>query len=282
MARVTNAIEITAPQRSEEWFRARLGNVTGSQAKNVIRSLEPDALAPAFRKLLQVKMLTAKVKESPAYLELVGMNPFELLEMAEMEVPESQPRINYRRTRVAERLTGMSPEEPFVTKSMQWGTINEPLAIAKYQMVTGNVVDEAHFLLHPELRCGASPDGKVTDTVTGELGVLEVKCLDTHNHLYKILQKQKMPDDYFVQVQMEMWLSNVDYCDFVGFDSRLPGKLTIFIERIPRDDDFIDNTLEPEIIAFLKEVDREERKFRALIYRGFEFNLEQFRQGIVE
>ena len=277
MSRVTNAIEITAPQRSEQWFKARLGNVTGSQAKNVIRELTPDALAPAFRKLLGVKMLTQSVKNSPSYLELSTKNPFELLELAELGIPESTNRISYRKTRVAERLTGYQEDETFPSKAMQWGTINEPLAIAKYQMVTENVVDEAYFLLHPELRCGASPDGKVTDTVTGELGVLEVKCLNTHNHLYKILQTQKMPDDYFVQVQMEMWLANVDYCDFVGYDSRLPGKLDIFIERVKRDNDFIDGTLEPEIRAFLDEVDRDERRFRALIYRGFEFNLDRER-----
>lgn len=277
MARVTNAIEIVAPQRSEQWFKARLGNVTGSQTKNVIRELTPDALAPAFRKLLGVKMLTQSVKTSQAYLELAEKNPFELAQLAEIKIPESMNRISYRRTRVAERLTGYQEEESFASKAMVWGTINEPLAIAKYQMVTENIVDEAFFLLHPELRCGASPDGKVTDTVTGELGVLEVKCLNTHNHLYKILQTQKMPDDYFVQVQMEMWLSNVDYCDFVGYDSRLPGKLDIFIERVRRDDNFIDNTLEPEIRAFLDEVDRDERRFRALIYRGFEFNLERER-----
>lgn len=277
MARVINAIEITAPQRSEQWFKARLGNVTGSQAKNVIRELTPDALAPAFRKLLGVKMLTQSVKNSTAYLELLEKNPFELAELAEIKIPESMSRVSYRQTRVAERLTGYQDDEPFASKAMMWGTINEPLAIAKYQMVTENIVDEAFFLLHPELRCGASPDGKVTDTTTGELGVLEVKCLNTNNHLYKILRTQKMPDDYFVQVQMEMWLSNVDYCDFVGYDSRLPGKLDIFIERVRRDNDFIDNTLEPEIRAFLDEVDKDERRFRAMIYRGFDFNIERER-----
>lgn len=280
MSRVTNAIVIDAPQRSDKWFAARLGNVTGSEAEKAVRATGLEAKHAAIRKMFNMASVSAKFKTSDEYTELISLPGFELFEKAEFELPDNDTRIAYRKSRVIERLTGMPPEDKFISKAMLWGQMNEKLAVAKYQMETGNKVDEAFFLLHPELRCGASPDGHVTDCVTGELGVLEVKCLESHNHLYKIMRTQEVPDDYFVQMQMEMWLANVDYCDFVGYDSRLPGKLDIFIKRVKRDDFYIDNVLEPEIIAFLEEVDKDERFFRMKARTGFGFNLEEYR-GLV-
>ena len=273
MARVKGAIEIRDEQGSDGWHRARLGNVTGSEAKKVIRKFTDTDRDKVIRSLLDVKMLSAKLKTTDEFLDLCAKweeSPLEMFEQAGVWPPESMERLMYRRTRVAERLTGMESNPVFNTKAMQWGSYSEPLARAKYQLITHNQVDEAYFMLHPELRCGASPDGKVTDIKTGELGALEIKCLETHNHLYKIMKQRKMPMDYFVQVQMEMWIMDVDFCDFVGYDSRLKGKLDIFIDRIERDDDFIDNVLEPEIRAFLEEVGKDERYFRYVMDKGFD------------
>lgn len=280
MSRVTNAIVIEAPQRSDKWFAARLGNVTGSEAEKAIRGINLDAKHAAIRNMLEMKALSAKFKESEQYQELIGLPGFELFKQAGLELPDNDTRTAYKKSRVLERLTGMPPEDKFVTKAMIWGQTNERLAVAKYQMETGNKVDEAFFLLHPELRCGASPDGHVTDRVTGEMGVLEIKCLESHNHLYKIMRTQEVPDDYFCQMQMEMWLANVDFCDFVAYDSRLPGKLDVFIKRVKRDDFYIDEILEPEIRAFLDEVDRDERFFRMKARTGFDFNEAEYR-GLV-
>lgn len=280
MTRVLNAIVIDAPQRSAQWFDARLGNVTGSKAKEVIRDVDGiDLKNVAIRKILNIYAVNAKVKDSEEYQDLLAKSGLELFKQAGLEIPESGARLMYRKTRVAERLTRMDASAgQFVSKAMQWGQANERLALAEYQLVTKNKVDEAFFLLHPELRCGASPDGHVTDTVTGELGVLEIKCLESHNHLYNIAMLQEVPEEYLVQCQMEMWLANVDFCDFVGYDSRLPGKLNIFIKRIQRDDNFIDNVLEPEIRAFLEQVDKDERYFRMMSRKGFEFNIDEFRE----
>lgn len=280
MARVTNAIVIDAPQRSEKWFAARLGNVTGSKGKDAIRSVEGiDAKHAAIRAITGQKALSAKYKLEPEYNSFISKTGYELYKQAGLELPNNEKRISYMRTRVAERLTGMSSEtDKFVSQAMLWGQQNERLAQAKYQIATGNKVDEAFFLLHPELRCGASPDGNVTDVVTGEIGVLEIKCLETWNHLYKIMQKQEVPEEFLVQIQMEMWLSNTDFCDFVGYDSRVPGKLDIFIKRVRRDDWFIDEVLEPEIRIFLDEVDRNEAFFRIKAREGFGFDAQTYRE----
>ena len=253
-------------QGTPEWHRVRLGNVTGSETENTYLDISQAAQYSAIRELLGVKSITAKVKETQEFLDLFKMNPFELFEKAEMKPPESAKRELYRKTRVAERITGLpsNPEGIFATYAMKWGVANESLAIAKYKMKTGNIVKPAPFLLHPTLRVGASPDGEVIERYTGLVGVLEVKCLATHNHLYDIIKGKEVPERFLVQIHTEMWISGTDFCDFVGFDPRLPGKLEIFIKRVHRDDKYLDETLIPNVTRFLDEVDREERYFRMM------------------
>lgn len=278
MSRVRDAIIVNYPQRSPEWHAARLGNVTGSDGKKAVREVGVLDKNAAIRYLLNVKQLNASVKASPEYMVLQEKSGAEIYALAGLELPNNETRTMYKRVKVAERLTGMAVESnKFVSSAMAWGQMNERLAISKYQLRTGNRVTEAFFMLHPELRCGASPDGHVVDSMTGERGVIECKNLETHNHLYKIMQTQQVPDDYYVQIQMEMWIADVDYCDFIGYDSRVPGHLDLFIKRVKRDDTYIDTILEPEIRAFLEEVDRDERYFRMMARKGFDFNPVEYR-----
>lgn len=266
---------VDAPQRSEEWFAARLGNVTGSQAKDTFLNISQTAVNAAIREILGVKSLTAKVKTEPAYLELLEQDPLEILKMAGMEPPENAKRKKYRQTRVAERLTGLPADLDggFVTADMRWGEVNEKYAVNKYRLLTNNIVKEAPLMLHPELRAGASPDGLAIDNRTGLTGVIEVKCLRSNNHLYEILKQDRVPEEYLVQIHMEMWISGTDFCDFIGYDSRLPGKLDVYIRRVLRDDDYIENVLEPEIRRFLEQCDKDEKYFRIMARKGIKFNL---------
>lgn len=272
----TNLLEfdpilITAPQRSPEWRQARLGNVTGSETKNTFLFVTDTERGAAIRKILEIDRLTAGIKESPEFLELWNMDKFELMDKAEMEISELAIRRKYRQTRVAERLTGLdSDPEKFVSYEMKWGITNEKLAAAKYRLETGNVLDEAYFHLHPHLRVGASPDGMVIDRKTGELGVAEIKCLKTDNHLYDIIKYGKIPDEYLVQCHMEMWLSCRSFCDFVGYDSRVPGKLDMFHLRLERDDEYLKTELIPQVIRFLDQCDKDERYFRMMARLGAE------------
>jgi hypothetical protein len=263
---ILNPIRVEEPQRSPGWFRARLGSLTGSVTKDAFLEISDTAKGAAIREILQVKALSAKLKETPEFLELWEKPGLELFEMANMEPPESKAREDLRQRLVGERLTGLeeNPEGGFVTYDMKWGTVNENFAIAKYRLMTGNIVKEAPFMRHPELRCGASPDGEVVDVKTGEMGVLEVKCLKTKNHLYKVIKQKTVPDDYIVQIHMEMWITGAGYCDFIAFDPRLPGKLEIFVMRVMRDENYLTNILIPQVTNFLKGVDEDEKYFRRL------------------
>ena len=273
-------ILVDYPQRSPEWYQARLGNVTGSEAKKVFFEIPEEALLPLYRQILGVERLTPKIKQSEEFEKLIQTNPVELFRSLNLEPPEPKGRLMYRRLKVAERFTGMDAEagDKFVTQDMKWGIVSERLAIAKYQLETGNIVTEAPFMLHPEIRAGASPDGFVTERSTGLTGVIECKCLRSHNQLYDIVKRKEVPEEYMVQIHMEMWISGRDFCDFIGYDSRLPDGLEMFVKRIPRDDDYIDNVLEPQVRAFLDDCDRDEKHFRALIRTELE---RRKRDGII-
>ncbi|HSW91470.1 MAG TPA: YqaJ viral recombinase family protein [Candidatus Saccharimonadales bacterium] len=257
-------IAVNAEQRSSEWFEARLGKVTGSQVMNTMSYMKSS--------ITKGKMAQAEQYHKEHFMDQEVLErlrdefPFEFLLSANLEVTESETRFAYRRATVAERFTGQPADpDPYVNKAMQWGMMNEDIAKTMYQLRSENIVTDAPFMLHPELACGASPDGIVTDRTTGEIGNIEIKCLNSANHLYKIMLHRNMPNDYIPQVQMQMWIDSADWCDFVGFDSRVKEGLRLFIQRVERDNFYINYVLEPSVRRFLKECDDDERQFTAIM-----------------
>lgn len=213
------------PQRSEAWYALRLGNVTGSGMPKVMA-----------------------VGAKGQYLKA---------------------REDYKRQLVGERLSGIrADEDTFVNSAMKWGISSEPIARMTYQLRTGNKAKEIGFVMHDELAVGVSPDMEVN----GGVGVGEIKCLITANHLYNIFKNaftviedegdvwDLLPEDYKWQVVAEIWLTDAEYCDFVGYDSRLPVGLDLFVIRLPRNEELI-NQLESEVRQFLQEVDEDVAMF---------------------
>lgn len=256
------AIPVEAPQRSEEWFRERLGRVTASE---VSKTMEYYAVAAA-QKQLAYEIHEDQGIDSKYCLEMCNDYPAEFCLEVGIELRDSAARKNYKEGIVAERLTGQ-PGDPdgYVTYDMKWGVVNESIAIARYQMEQRCVVEEAKLMLHPDLKAGASTDGTSTNLETGEVGNVECKCLRSANHLYKIIKEEKMPEEYIPQVQMGIWFNDNTWTDFIGFDSRLPEGLKIYVERIERDDFYINNVLEPSVRRFLAECYNDERFFRAKV-----------------
>lgn len=212
-------------QRTEEWFEARLGRVTGSKVASCLAYYKP-----------------TKAQEA------AGLSPTEKAE-----------RKKYREEMVGERLTGMRADpDGFVTNDMKWGIANEIIAKVQYQIATRRMITEAPFVPHPDLMCGASPDGYV-----GDDGLVEIKCLRSANHLFKAMKTQEVPPEYMPQIMMQMWVTGRKWCDFIAFDSRVPEGLKIFVQRVDWNDEYI-NMLEAEIRKFLDEVDKEIRLFHAL------------------
>lgn len=166
--------------------------------------------------------------------------------LAKIKSGESAARRNYRAQLVCERLTG-APAESFSSSAMLWGTETEPLARAAYEAFSGELVEQVAFIKHPELAAGASPDGLI-----GDDGLLEIKCPTTATHIDTVLRG--MSADHVPQVQGQLWITGRQWVEFVSFDPRLPERLRLHIQRVVRDQPYIDN-LAKEIAAFLTEVD---------------------------
>lgn len=127
---------------------------------------------------------------------------------------------------LSERLTGQKPEE-FTTKAMQWGVDNEPLAITAYEIYNDCFVVGTGLIDHPTIpMSGASPDGLV-----GKDGQIEIKCPDTTTHLNTILNGV-IPPEHLPQITWQLACTGREWCDFVSFDPRLKGDLSLFVRRV--------------------------------------------------
>jgi len=116
-------------------------------------------------------------------------------------------------------------------------------------------VTEVGFFDHPALMAGASPDGLI-----GAEGLLEIKCPQLATHL-EYLALDAEPAEYTAQIQGQMWILGMQWCDFVSFNPDFPDHLQLIVHRISRDDAFIAK-LASEVAQFLEEVDTETKHWR--------------------
>lgn len=138
---------------------------------------------------------------------------------------ETAARKNYIAQLVAERLTG-DIGESFTNAAMAWGTDNEPLARAEYEILTDCSVEQVAFVDHPEIEwCGASPDGIVAST-----GLIEIKCPNTATHIEYLLG-QKPPAKYIPQMLLQLACTGMPWCDFASYDPRMPEEHRLFVVR---------------------------------------------------
>lgn len=168
----------------------------------------------------------------------------------------SATRKNYMMELLCERLTG-NRAEGFTSAAMQRGTDLEPFARMAYELDSGLMTVETGLVLHPDIDgFGASPDG-----LSGDVGLLEIKCPNTATHV-ATLQSSRHDSQYEWQMLAQMSCTGRAWCDFVSFDDRLPEPLQYACFRFERDDSRI-NDMEAEIRAFLEELAELERDMRA-------------------
>jgi len=170
-------------------------------------------------------------------------------------------RRNYLAQLVAERLTG-EVGESFSNSAMQWGTDNEPLARAEYEILRGVDVDQIAFVDHPEIEwCGASPDGLVEDR-----GLVEIKCPNTATHIDYMLG-QKPPAKYIPQMLLQLACTGRQWCDFVSYDPRLPDGYRLFVVRFePTADELM--VTEATAREFLQDVADTIKRLRDIVNQG--------------
>lgn len=148
---------------------------------------------------------------------------------------------------VAEIATG-EMKDAFSSKATEWGIENEPRAIETYQFITGRAVERVPFVMSPDMRCGASPDG-----VTEDRGV-EIKCpFASENHIMTLCEGN-IRSEYVWQVQFSMWVSGLDRWDFCSFDPRMKRNNLHIIECEKTDSH--QKTLDDAVPQFISDMDK--------------------------
>lgn len=166
-------------------------------------------------------------------------------------------RKNYMAELIVERITG-KPAEHFISAPMIWGTETEPQARHAYEFYNAIEVVEVGFVDHSTIsECGASPDGLI-----GADGLIEIKCPNTATHIETLLS-EKIDAKYIKQMQFQMACTEMEWCDFVSFDPRMPENLRMFVKRVPRDKDMI-TEIEVEIRKFKIEMEEKIERLNKL------------------
>lgn len=115
---------------------------------------------------------------------------------------------------------------------MEWGTENEPYAVAAYEQITGVKTAQIGFAWPDDhTRYGCSPDRLV-----GENGLLEVKCPKPET-LIEYHVGGELPSEYRPQVQGQLLITGRDWCDFLAYHPQLKP----FLIRVERDEKYIAN-----------------------------------------
>lgn len=166
-------------------------------------------------------------------------------------------RANVMADLVVERLTGV-PVEGFINDAMRWGTEYEPVARREYEERNLCPVAEIGLVRHPTIvGTHASPDG----LIEGD-GLLEIKCPQAQAHIETLLSRG-VPSKYETQIQWQLACTGRAWCDFVSFHPKMPEQMSMFVARMHRDDDRIED-LEQQVAHFLKEVDIKVADLRTL------------------
>lgn len=211
-------------QRSDEWFAARAGRITASRMNDVMVERERGEFKTGPRKGQQK--------------------------------PQPKALTDYAHQLAAERLT-LRPRKQVKAAALAWGQTVEPAAVAAYQAETGVIVTPAEFILHPKYDfIGASPDFLVGDDGGGEIKSPE----SSEVHLETLLTG--LPPEHIEQIQGGLWVTGRQWWDFVSFHPDFPESHRIYIQRVPRDDEYIERLesaclqMEADVQAILAQLNR--------------------------
>jgi putative phage-type endonuclease len=107
-------------------------------------------------------------------------------------------------------------EPTYQNAAMLRGTELEPEARSAYEARMGVLVEEVAFIVHPEYpNVGVSPDGLV-----GDEGMVEIKCPDSKARHMSYLLEGKHVNEYWWQLQGQLWVAGRKWVDAVSYDPR--------------------------------------------------------------
>lgn len=122
-------------------------------------------------------------------------------------------------------------KENYINADMQRGIDLEPEARLEFEFYTGLDVQEVGFIEYNEF-IGVSPDGLI-----GDDGLIEIKCPNDSIY-FKLLLNDNIKPEYIAQMQMQMYITDRQYCYFVSYNPNFEKSL--YIKKINRDEEMIE------------------------------------------
>ena len=147
----------------------------------------------------------------------------------------------------------------FISADMRYGMQEEHKARSAYSQYSGNTVIETGMWVNKDYPClGASPDGLILDDSNEASGVLEIKCLKIFRNssvsqvieksmdkeMSKTLSRQcfeikdkklklKENHQYYYQIQLQMLVTGLTFCDFVLHSPHGPPSVERIYANVP-------------------------------------------------
>jgi len=179
-------------QHSIEWFRKRIGMITGSQCGLLMKSGRKDYFSDTGKSyILQIAAERA-------------MNPTIVNSDELFAVYLQQVNVN--------------------SKAMQWGTDQEANARSLYEKITNRHPVEVGSCVHPTIHhFSSSPDGFYFDEESGDKLCLEIKCPSQKEFMrYKSEVKDSdtllsIKYEYFYQCMAHMMVTGAKGTDFITY-----------------------------------------------------------------
>jgi hypothetical protein len=162
---------------------------------------------------------------------LTGSAAAHMMREARKKGEESAARRDLRFRLALERITGRPQENEFTAASVRNGVAKEPFALARYEAISGEVLERVGFLSLGAVMAGCSLDGFVAD----RNGIVEAKCPKSATH-WEYLTTRIIPPDYHWQCLHNLWVSGAQWCDFISYDDCFPEELQYLCVRLDRDE----------------------------------------------
>ena len=180
----------------------------------------------------------------------ITASSFKSLVTSRGEKTATSTRDTYLNQIIAERLTG-KPVDTFKNADMERGNEREGAARDLFGAIMEVDVKEVGFHLHDDYDIGCSSDGLFClDSDTG----VEIKSPRASTHI-RYMRNKKLPTEYMQQVQLSMWLLEVDRYFFFSYHPDLKP----LIVEVKRDDEYIEKAV-PILIDAAKYVKSETEK----------------------
>ena len=119
----------------------------------------------------------------------------------------------------------------YTNADIERGILLEPEAKIEFQFYTGLDIKEVGYVEFNEYIL-VSPDGLI-----GNDGLIEIKCPNDSVY-FKLLLSNNIKPEYIAQMQMQMYITDRQYCYFVSYNPNFEKSL--YIKKINRDEEMID------------------------------------------